>query len=131
MEVNGRLELSRVVTNDMNKQVRSLTFINKYSSGGGPDPIDPPKSITTHNPNTSWPVGPIVIVTPDGDAEPMQDDEPIQVGGQTQGSYGPKTGDDLNITSIVALFALGSILTTGASAYLIIGGKSNKVRCLT
>jgi sortase B len=34
-EEDGQLKVSRVVTNEQNKQVTSLTFINKYSSGGG------------------------------------------------------------------------------------------------
>jgi pilin isopeptide linkage protein len=38
---NGRLVLSRIVTNDTNKQVTSLVFNNKYSSGGVPGPGDP------------------------------------------------------------------------------------------
>ena len=33
----GRLVLSRIVTNHANKQVTSLTFINKYSTLGGPN----------------------------------------------------------------------------------------------
>lgn len=34
-EENGQFVLSRVVTNDLNKQVSTLTFINKYTSGSG------------------------------------------------------------------------------------------------
>jgi pilin isopeptide linkage protein len=43
---DGRLGLSRVVTNDTNRQVTSLSFNNKYDSGGtiipeGPKPDGP------------------------------------------------------------------------------------------
>ena len=34
-EVGGRLVVERVVTNESNRQVRSLTFINTYNQGGG------------------------------------------------------------------------------------------------
>jgi pilin isopeptide linkage protein len=38
---NGRLAVSRIVTNDTNKQVASLVFNNKYNSGGVPGQGEP------------------------------------------------------------------------------------------
>ena len=45
---DGRLVLSRAVTNGLNKPVKSLTFINKYSADGktGPDGQRPGDSKT-------------------------------------------------------------------------------------
>jgi len=40
--VNGQLELTRVVTNSASKQVTSMSFINKYSSGNKPAPTPTP-----------------------------------------------------------------------------------------
>ena len=41
-DVNGQLELARVVTNGSNRQVDSLSFINTYTSPSVPLPPDPP-----------------------------------------------------------------------------------------
>jgi len=42
--VNGQLVVTRVVTNNANKQVTALTFINKYSSSSGGGGSDGPKT---------------------------------------------------------------------------------------
>ena len=78
----GQLELSRVITNDTNRQVTAITFINTYSGGN------------YINNNTSGSPG-----------------------------YGPKTGDDANLSLYIAMFALGIVLATGAAIYLVAEGK--------
>ena len=77
-----QLVLSRVITNDTNRQVTAITFINTYSGGN------------YINTNISGSPG-----------------------------YGPKTGDDANLSLYIAMFTLGIVLATGAAIYLIAGGK--------
>ena len=96
--VDGRLEVSRVVTNDSNRQVTSMTFINKYSPGGGPgggggdggggSGADGPKE------------GPI--------------------------PEGPKTGDETDIVLYATLFVIGGLLAFGGVFSLISGRKRKR-----
>jgi len=67
VDENGRLVLSRVITNAQNKQVTTLAFINQYN----------------------------------------------------EGKDGPKTGDEMNKTLYIALFAAGGALAVGAVIFLI------------
>ena len=70
---DGVLVLSRIITNEMNKQVTTLSFINTYTLNDG-----------------------------------------------------PKTGDSMNTTHNIILFALGGVLSIGATVYLVSGRKERR-----
>ena len=96
-EENGRLIVSRVVTNESNKQVTTFTFINKFSGGGGGNT----SGSSTGGGNTGG--GNSSEGKPGGD--------------------GPKTGDNINIALYYSLLVAGGALAISAITYLLVGGK--------
>ena len=104
--VNGQLVVMRVVTNDNNKPVTSLSFINKYASPdpGGPTPkptptlIPSPSASLSPRPSQSAPYSPRPGISPG----PGQGG-----GGRPQGGIdSPKTGDDAQVQLYRALIGV-------------------------
>jgi len=102
-EDNGSLVLNRVVTNNVNRPVASLSYINKYSWDAGPPPGPTPTS-TTNPQNPQNPANPQNPTNPTGPYNP---------------GSGPKTGDDANTTLYIALLCLGSAAVGAALMFLI------------
>jgi pilin isopeptide linkage protein/LPXTG-motif cell wall-anchored protein len=105
-EKNGRLVLSRVVTNALNKPVTSLTYINKYSPGAD----------STDNAGPAKGDNPLLDI--EGDATPRS--------GWIIGM--PKTGDDSNTTFYIAMLALGGAMAISAAMYLAVLRKRRNIR---
>jgi len=109
---NGRLSVLRTITNDMNKQVTTLSFINNYNLGNSKAEIintpkinaapeidgKPPYTVDSNN-----------ITTPNTESKP--------------GPESPKTGDDTKTVIYFMLFILGCILSIAAMGYLLVCGK--------
>ena len=141
IEENGRLVLSRIVTNDMNKPVSSMDFHNSYKPaggvlGGGRTERDTPGADITDdgNPFAGFPE---MGNPPDGNAgagDPATGDpaagEPAagDPAGSRPGVTGPKTGDDTNTILYVILLAAGGVLVVGALLYLITGKKRKSLQ---
>ena len=103
-EADGALILNRVVTNNMNAPVASMSYINKYTGANtGPTPSKSPDPSTPTNP--TGPSGP---------------------SGPSNPGTGPKTGDDTNTTLYIVLLAAGMAMTGAAISYLIMGRKNGK-----
>ena len=143
-EEGGRLVLSRIVTNEMNKPVVSLDFHNSYSPIGGvlgglkierDDPV-------ADRPEEDKPWG-FVDVEDNPFAYLWDDENPFgnapggvnDAGTGTHnatpaaarpGIFGPKTGDDTNATLYIALFAAGGLLVAGALVFIVINKKNKK-----
>ena len=110
-EENGRLVLARTVTNDRNKPVSTLTFINTYRAGGGL-----PGLITGNGDGTtggSVPAVPVSSIT--GGAIPGGG---VPVSGKTAGDS-PKTGDDSNTMLYLIVLAAGGLLVSGSIKHLM------------
>ena len=100
--VNGRLVVTRVVTNDNNKPVTSLSFINKYTS---PDPDGPtPKPTPTLTPSLSPRPSQSATTSPWPGVSPGPG---TGGGGRPQGGIdSPKTGDDAQVQLYRALMGV-------------------------
>ena len=119
--VDGQLTVARVVTNALNKQVTSLTFINKYSQenggkNGGPEGGGAGRVI---------PDGP----RPNGGVQGI--DEPlnsIDADGTPFGNWLglPKTGDNSNAALYLILLAVGAALVIAALVYLTVSRQRRK-----
>ena len=141
-EDDGQLVLSRVVTNNTNKQVTSLAFNNSYRSGGsegGGTPPVKPDVVTPVNPGGGGSGGgnpgndiPDDSIPRDGisGGDPGEDIVDDGTPNQGPGVTGPKTGDDMNTDFYLALFALGGVLAIGAMTYLFANRRRKKVRQL-
>jgi pilin isopeptide linkage protein len=121
-EENGRLVLSRAVTNAYNKPVTSLGFINSYKYGGSGGPGGSGGSGWPGGPGgtggSGWPgdkiVNPPYGITNIGDPQ-------VPLTNKPNGIDVPKTGDNLATGLFTALLVLGILLTTGATVYLLSG----------
>ena len=142
-EEYGKLVLSRIVTNDMNKPVASFDFHNIYGGvlgGGGTERENPGTVITDGgnpggNPGGESPSGgnpgggnPITDITDGGNPGGNPGGDP---GAGRPGVTGPKTGDDTNALLLIILLIAGGTLAAGAVIYLIVSGKRKSVRQLT
>ena len=133
-EEDGRLVVTRVVTNSSNKQVMSFTFINTYRSGGGTTkPPSTPKPTPTPTPAPSNPPGnPAKPVEPSPGAPPAKPDNPERIGdddpplgGLTPNAgNGPKTGDESQVVLNIAMLCAAGIAALGSVLYLLIGKRS-------
>ena len=143
-EENGQLVLSRVVTNNTNKQVTSLAFNNRYRQGGSEGGGDKPGNPDGGNPGNpgggspgkpgggnSGGGNPSVDIPDDGAPGHGVTGTTGDTGNTgVTGVTGPKTGDDMNTDFYIALFALGCILAVGAMLYLAADKKDKKARRL-
>jgi len=114
--VDGRLEVSRIVTNASNRQVTSLSFINTYTGGSTPPSSQPPPTVTTARPgipNTN-PSRPYAL--------PGTDDEPVPGLPYTV----PKTGDESKAQLFIAIFCAGSAAALASAGYLLFGRKNRR-----
>ena len=145
-EEYGRLVLSRIVTNNMNKPVSAYEFHNSYSptggilGGGNVDRENPSRNIDDDgNPRGSAPdvENPFANLTDDGNpggnpgggpaAEPTVGSPAVA----KPGVFGPKTGDNTNALLYIILLAAGGALATGALIYLLVCGRDKKINRLT
>ena len=140
-EENGRLVLSRAVTNELNKRVSTLDFENKYSTlnrvlGTGPIRNDDPNrdsDITDDgNPGGGLNLNNIPDDGSPGGGAPGGGAQGGSPGGGSAGSggktgvNGPKTGDDMNAALYIALLILGGALSAGTAICLAAAGKKGK-----
>ena len=136
-EENGKLVLSRVLTDELNKRAASLDFENKYNTIGtvlGVGNITPGKANNTSNIiDDGNPRGSATFTNAaDGDVPGGAPGSQTADGGtppansSRQGVGGPKTGDNANTVLFIMLTAMGGVLAAGASAFLIINGKKKK-----
>ena len=144
-EEYGKLVLSRIVTDHLNKPVSSLDFHNSYSPtggilGGGNTERENP----TTNPNTNLDDGgnpkgnppaednPFANLwddgNPGGNAEGGGPADSTPAGGSRPGITGPKTGDSTNMLLYIILVAAGAILAAGALIYIAVSGSKKKPR---
>ena len=149
-EEYGRLVLSRIVTNDMNKPVATLDFHNSYSPiggilGGNPDRENPNTNLDNgDNPrgnpggNPQDPDNPFANIWDDGNpggnapgsGSGGGNDGGSPTSGGKPGVTGPKTGDNTNTALYIILMIVGGILAAGALGYIIISGTSKKTKSL-
>ena len=98
---NGKLVLSRVVTNQANKPVTSCSFINTYEKS----------LLTPEVPSTT---------TPSGTA-------PSTPGGKNPSApNGPKTGDESEIGMYLVLLCAAGAVTAASACYLLISKRRGK-----
>ncbi|MDR2360346.1 MAG: hypothetical protein LBD85_03560 [Oscillospiraceae bacterium] len=112
-DVNGQLELSRTVTNDAVKQVRTCTYINKYDETLGERYGTGDTSGSTSGSTSGGTNG--------------------STSGSTNGSTsggvaarGPKTGDDTMSELYTFLLWAGIAVIVGCVVFLIIAGKRKR-----
>jgi pilin isopeptide linkage protein len=108
-EENGQLVVARVVLNNANKQVTSLSFINTYT-GGGPTPSPTPSGNPSATPTTR-PSG-----NPGGGASPS-----------ARPGAGPKTGDESNAALYAVLFCAAGVAALLSVGYLIFDRRRGRV----
>jgi len=145
---NGRLVVSRTMTNDLNKQVTILAFINKYSLGENkPHTNNKPKPNANSNPNNiegkpdnnSTPAinsRPDIEGKLDNNSTPAINSKPDIEGkldnsntpaiNSKPGPASPKTGDEIKTILYYTLFVLGGTAATGAAVYLLVCRKRKK-----
>lgn len=130
---NGKLVLTRVVTNDTNRPVTSFIFNNYYSGSGttNPPPTNPPPTNPppTNPPPTELPSGelpsgelPSTTEPPPGES-PSTELPPVELPSSGNGGgNSPKTGDDSNNGFYIGSFVFGAVVTLGAATYLVAVG---------
>ena len=128
-DTNGQLVLSRVVTNDINKQVRNCTFVNIYS--GGANIIPPAQPVSPVAPPGYPPaVTPVRPTEPSGPTDPQDPNSNIGPDNPAKGNWNnnnmPKTGDDSNTTLYLILLALGAALIISGTTTLIRGDTAKR-----
>jgi len=128
--VDGEFVLNRIVTNHLNKPVTSMGFLNTYTpEESKPGENENPQGGNGHTQGGDGPIqGGNNPIVDDDDGRNLWDGGPGLggmwgnngggYGGGSQGSYGPKTGDDRNTTLHEILFAAGVILMIGSMVYI-------------
>jgi pilin isopeptide linkage protein len=144
-DINGKLVVTRTVTNDAYKQVESCIFINKYIGGGGSsgsggtgssgEPGRPGVSVSSNGPGVSGNgggSGPVGGLGPNGgpDFGTVFDNSPGSAAGGGGNAAGvisvPKTGDEINYQLYEGMLWVASVVATGSMIYLILAAKRKK-----
>jgi len=123
-DTDGRLVVTRTVTNEWNKLVGSFIFINKYNKRGNGGGGGGKGNVTSTTGTGATEAGIEDNILNDGsiiDGKDAQNDGSISVGGNV-----PKVGDDVRIEWYTKIFCLGAVSTAGCIIYLICYGCTKK-----
>lgn len=151
---NGRLTVTRVITNDTNRLVTSFIFNNYYSGGESTTPPPPTNPPTTELPPTDPPSTELPPTDPPSTEFPPTDPPTTELpptdppttefpptdppttdipptdlpGNGKDGGASPKTGDDTNYGFYIGLFASGAAVSISAAIVLVTGGSRERRR---